>query len=136
MVDILCGLGGGEFVSDGDFLEGLGFEFRALGAVAGRTEAEVGADDFWLSVGQRIERREDGVALFLLNKDVVGICGVVAGDIFSAFFRFFVGVFVIEIYELEIVKGTAKDLGGCFFRQTDFVCDLFDRFGIILVLIH
>ena len=51
MINILCSLGGGEFVSDGDFLEGLGFEFRAVGAVAGGTEAEVGADDFLFSVG-------------------------------------------------------------------------------------
>ena len=35
MVDVLCGLCGGEFVMDGDFLEGLGFEFRAVVAVAG-----------------------------------------------------------------------------------------------------
>ena len=49
--------------------------------------------------------------MFLLNKNIVGICGVVAGDIFSAFFCFLVGVFVIEIYELEVVERTAKDLG-------------------------
>ena len=36
MVDILCGLGGGEFVLDGDFLEGLGAVFGAFGAVAGK----------------------------------------------------------------------------------------------------
>ena len=51
MVDILCCFGGGEFVLDGDFLEGLGFEFGALGAVAVGAEAEVGADDFLFSVG-------------------------------------------------------------------------------------
>ena len=51
MVDIFWGFGGGEFVSDGDFLEGLRFEFGALGAMTGGTEAEVGADDFLFSVG-------------------------------------------------------------------------------------
>ena len=51
MVDILCSLGGSELVLDGDFLEGLGFEFRALSAVAVGTEAKVGADDFLFSVG-------------------------------------------------------------------------------------
>ena len=51
MVDILCGLGGGKFVLDGDFLEGLGAEFWTCGAVAVGTEAKVGADDFLFSVG-------------------------------------------------------------------------------------
>ena len=136
MVDVLCGLCGGEFVLDGDFLEGLGFEFGALGAVAGRTETEVGADDFLFSVGQRMESREDSFALFFTEQDVVGIGGMVAGNVFSALFRFFVGVFVVEIYELEIMERTAKDLCCCFFRQVHFACDSFDRFGIVLVLIH
>lgn len=51
MIDVLCCFGGGEFILDGDFLESLGFEFGALGAVACRTEAEVGAEDFLFSVG-------------------------------------------------------------------------------------
>ena len=51
MVDILCGLGGGKFVLDGDFLGGLGAVFGAFGAVAVGAEAEVGADDFLFSVG-------------------------------------------------------------------------------------
>ena len=51
MVDILCGFGRGEFVLDGDFLECLGAEFRALSAVALGAEAQVGADDFLFSVG-------------------------------------------------------------------------------------
>ena len=51
MVDILCSLGGGEFVLDGDFLKGLGFEFGAFSTVAGGAEAQVGADDFLFSVG-------------------------------------------------------------------------------------
>ena len=51
MVDILCGLGGGEFVLDGDFLECLGTVFRASGAVAVGAEAKVGADDFLFPVG-------------------------------------------------------------------------------------
>ena len=51
MIDVLCGFGGGEFVLDGDFLEGLGFELGALGAVASGAEAKVGADDFLFSVG-------------------------------------------------------------------------------------
>ena len=92
---------------DGDLLEGLGFEFGTLGTGAGRTETEVGTDNFLFSVGQRIERREDSFALFFAEKDVAWICGVVAGNVFSAFFCLFVGVFVIEIYELEIVERTA-----------------------------
>ncbi len=51
MVDILCGLDGGEFILDGDFLECLGLEFGALGAVAVGTEAKVGADNLLFSVG-------------------------------------------------------------------------------------
>ena len=51
MVDILCSLGGGEFVLDGDFLEGLGTEFGASGAMTVGAEAQVGADDFLFSVG-------------------------------------------------------------------------------------
>ena len=51
MVDILCGLGGGKFVLDGDFLESFGAEFGAFGAVAVGAEAKVGADDFLFSVG-------------------------------------------------------------------------------------
>ena len=66
---------------DGDFLEGLGFEFGALGAVAVGAEAEVGADDFLFSVGQRVEGRENGFTLFFTEKNVVGICGMVAGNI-------------------------------------------------------
>ena len=51
MVDVLRCLGRGEFVLDGDFLESLGAEFRALSAVAVGAEAEVGSDDFLFSVG-------------------------------------------------------------------------------------
>jgi len=51
MVDILCSLGGGEFVLDGDFLEGLWAVFGAFSAAAVGAEAQVGADDFLLSVG-------------------------------------------------------------------------------------
>ncbi len=51
VVDILWCFGGGEFVLDSDFLEGLGAEFWTFGAVAVGAEAEVGADDFLFSVG-------------------------------------------------------------------------------------
>ena len=51
MINILSRLGGGEFVLDGDFLECLGLEFGALGAVAVGTEAKVGADNLLFSVG-------------------------------------------------------------------------------------
>ena len=51
MVDILGGYGRDEFVLDGDFLECLGLEFGALGAVAVGTEAKVGADNLLFSVG-------------------------------------------------------------------------------------
>ena len=51
MVDILRSFGGSKFVLDGDFLECLGLEFGALGAVAVGTEAKVGADNLLFSVG-------------------------------------------------------------------------------------
>ena len=51
MIDVFCCLSGGEFVLDGDFLEGLRFEFGTCGAMAVGAEAEVGADDFLFSVG-------------------------------------------------------------------------------------
>ena len=66
MVDILCGFGGGQFVLDSNFLEGLRFEFGTCGAVAGGTEAEVRADDFLFSVGQRVGDGEDFHIFFSL----------------------------------------------------------------------
>ena len=64
MVDILCGLSRGEFVSDGNFLEGLRFEFGTPCAVAGGTEAEVRADNLLFSVGQAVECGEKDFGLF------------------------------------------------------------------------
>ena len=87
---------------DGDFLECLGLEFGALGAVAVGTEAKVGTDDFLFSVGQGVEGSEYSLALFFFKENMVGVCGVITGYILSAFFCFFVGIAAVEVDELKI----------------------------------
>ena len=71
-----------------------------------------------------------------MDEDLVGISGVVAGDILSAFFGFFVGVAAVEVNELQIVKTATENILCCFLGQSYFVCNPFDCIWIALVLIH
>ena len=70
-----------------------------------------------------------------MDEDLVGVCSVIDGYIFSAFFCFFIGVAAVEANEMEIMQTTSKDFFGGFLGEAYLLGNLLDRLGIAFVLI-